>query len=465
MKSLRHRLIVAIAVLVVASSLTSTAISYHGAMTEADELFDAKLAHSARVLMGIADATLAREAVGLDSPAQVIDVWRSSAGGSGDALVSRQGHAYETKLAFQVWDDAGHLRLRSDASPDQPLAAREPGFSHQQVDGVQWRVFTLRSPSGLWYQAGENRAIRDELADDIAGGTLLPLIVQLPLLVLLVLLMVNTAFHALARVTRAIELRSVDNLAPIDERDAPSEIGNALLAVNRLLERLASALERERRFSADAAHELRTPLAALRIHVENLRSATSDAQRRESYEAVQRGIERLGRIVEQLLTLNRVEPESASRSLVPLDLLPVLRQVLEELALLSLANQVDLEFEAPDTPVRVRADALLFSLLVRNLVDNAIRYTPRNGRVRVRVAVSADRVALVVEDSGPGIPEEARERVFERFHRELGSDQPGSGLGLAIVRQVARVHAAQVHMDSSPELGGLRVQVCLPRPA
>lgn len=459
MTSLRRVLVVSLCSVIVLVSAVSAGFSYRDGVIEANELFDAKLAHSARVLMGLVDDALAGDDIASRAGPLLINVWKSSREGRGDELVSPQGHAYETKLAFQVWDDQHRLRLRSDSSPDQALAAFHPGFSEPQIGGERWRVFTLRSPAGLWYQSGEVHAIRDEMAEDIARGTLVPLLIEVPLVVLMVWLIVSWGLRALARVTRDIQQRTVDRLAPIDAARAPQEIASTVHAVNHLMARLDAALSRERRFTADAAHELRTPLAALQVHAENLQHAGSPEQRRESSAFVQQGIARLSRLVEQLLELSRLDPGAAPREFASVSLAAVVKQVLEEQAVASVARDLELAYEAPQGAVPVCGDELLLGLLVRNLADNAVRYTPPGGHVHIRLGSDRGATELVVEDSGPGIDTEARERVFARFHRELGTGQPGSGLGLSIVRQVAEIHRATVTLDRSPDLGGLRVRV------
>lgn len=460
MTSLRRVLVVSLCSVIVLVSAVSAGFSYRDGVIEANELFDAKLAHSARVLMGLVDDALAGDDIASRAGPLLINVWKSSREGRGDELVSSQGHAYETKLAFQVWDEQHRLRLRSDSSPDQALAAFHPGFSEPQIDGERWRVFTLRSPAGLWYQSGEVHAIRDEMAEDIARGTLVPLLIEVPLVVLMVWLIVSWGLRALARVTRDIQQRAADRLAPIDVARAPQEIASTVHAVNHLMARLDAALSRERRFTADAAHELRTPLAALQVHAENLQHANSPEQRRESSAFVQQGIARLSRLVEQLLELSRLDP-GAPREFASVSLAAVVKQVLEDQAVASVARDVELAYEAPQGAVPVRGDELLLGLLVRNLVDNAVRYTPPGGQVHIRLDSDRGDAELIIEDSGPGIDAEARERVFARFHRELGSGQPGSGLGLSIVRQVAEIHHATVVLDRSSRLGGLLVRVRL----
>jgi two-component system, OmpR family, sensor histidine kinase QseC len=320
-------------------------------------------------------------------------------------------------------------------------------------------VFTLRAPSGHWYQAGELSDIRAEIAEEIAAGTLTPLLVALPTLALLVWVVITWACGFLVRVSNEIHAREVDRLSPLAIRRVPVEIQGLVSAVNELLARLQAALGRERQLIADAAHELRTPVAALRIHAENLRSAGTEAEREESQRRVEEGVRRLERAMAQMLTLSRVE-SAARPARGDVDLRDVVRSRMDDLGHLAIERNlhIDLRLDA----ARVPGDRLALEAMVRNLLENAMRYSPAGGTVAVQLAVREGPAVLLVEDAGPGIPADARERVFERFHRELGTAVEGSGLGLSIVAQVIKSHAGTIALDRSPGLGGLRARVTLP---
>lgn len=462
MTSIRRLMLVA---LIGAASLVmavAAAFSYRAGLQEAGEMFDAKLAHSSRVLMSLVDDSLGDlQGRAADDPL-VVRVWRGEAHGVGPALAFPTGHAYETKLAFQARSAEGVILLRSDSGPATGLAPLTPGFADRNIDGEQWRVFTLRSPAGLWYQSGELSDIREELAREIAFGTLLPLLLALPLLALLVWVIVTWATRGLLHVSREIEDRAADRLEPIQLARVPREIGGLVNAVNGLLRRLQDTLQRERRFTADAAHEMRTPIAALKVHADNLRTARDDAERAASQALVEAGVQRIERLVAQLLALSRVDHGAAAQTRTRVDLGVLVARQVEELVALAALRAIDLGFEGEEEGIVVDGDEPGLDALVRNLVDNALRYTPQGGRIVVRVVRAAGHARLDVEDSGPGIPEDARERVFERFHRELGSGVEGSGLGLSIVRQVVVCHGGRIDLGMSAALGGLRVSVELP---
>lgn len=458
-RSLSRLLIVALLGVVLVGGSVSGWLAYRSGLIEAGELFDAKLAHSARVLRGLVDA-----AFDAGEPAQSLEiaVLDADLSGRGAALATVDGHAYETKLAFQVWGADGRLLLRSANAPRLPLAPLRPGFAEAELDGIQWRSFVLAADSGRWYLAGEREDIRGEIATDIAAGILAPLLIELPISALLICLVVRYGRAALRRVTAEVATRAVGHLQPIDTRDVPEETANLVRAINRLLAELDAALARERRFSADAAHELRTPLAALRVHLGNLSEAESAAARAAAEHAMRRGLGRLDRLVEQLLTLSRLEPDTLRPPGQPVDLAALARDTLAEFLDATAAAGHELELHCEGN-LELHGDPLGLRCLLRNLVENAWRYTPQPGRIRVGLVDAGATIVLSVEDSGPGIDPALRERVFDRFFRELGSAVEGSGLGLSIVRRVATIHAAKVELGRSERLGGLLARVVLPR--
>lgn len=453
MQSIRRLMLVAlIGTLSVVLSVAGL-FSYRAALQEAGEMFDAKLAHSARVLVSLVDEPLGE--LSRTGDPLTIRVWHGAAAGVGDDLARPLGHAYETKLAFQVRDGDGRLLLRSDSGPQAPFVPLRPGYGEVLAGGETWRTFTLRAPSGRWFQAGERSDIREELAGDIAFGTLVPLLVALPLMALVVWLVVDWVLRDVVALAEELERRTPGALVPLPVERAPSELRGVVSALNGLMARLDTTLQRERRFTADVAHELRTPIAALKVHADNLRGAVDDAERAESQSHLDLSVGRLDRLVAQLLSLNRVDDGAGLRVRVPVDLDSIVRQ--EAAAQQAVAKARGIAVDVSTGPARLAGDPPALESLVRNLVDNAVRYAPEGGHVRIRLTADGDVARLVVEDDGPGIAEEARQRVFDRFHRELGTGVEGTGLGLAIVRSVAGQHGGAVALGASDDLGGLRV--------
>lgn len=462
MRSARKLLLAALIVVVCGVSAVAAVFSYREARTEASELFDAKLAHSARVLSSLV-APHVEDLPQVSGDASLIEVWHGDAEGRGDALVSVDGHAYETKLAFQVRDADGRLLLRSESGPATALAELRSGFADVERDGRPWRVFTLRSREGLWVQAGEEGEIREELATGIARGTLLPLLFGLPVLIVLLWVVLEFAARGLARIVDGIERRAGHDLTPLDPSSVPLELGGLVRAINGLFDRMRMALERERRFTADAAHELRTPLAALRVHVANCHAEEDAAARDQLAGRVDRALVRMERVIAQMLDLARQDaavPAAGERAPGVVDLAAVVRREAAELGVAGLGRGLQLDVTGDDV-APVAGDEIALGIMVRNLLDNAFRYTPDGGRLRIEVTKDGVDVVLRVDDSGPGVPADARERVFDRFHRELGSVATGSGLGLSIVRSVLARHSGSIMLRDS-EWGGLGVDVRLP---
>jgi two-component system sensor histidine kinase QseC len=268
---------------------------------------------------------------------------------------------------------------------------------------------------------------------------------------------VYSAMAPLRRLGRMLAARQPQALLPVTLQDSPSEMAPLVDALNGLFERIARLMDSERRFTADAAHELRTPLAAIRAQAQVAMGEADEARRRAALEATLQGCDRAARLVEQLLTLSRLESGAAPVT-AAFDLAGVVRQVLSEMAPRAIAKEQEIELDAAKD-CRIEGDPTLVAVLVRNLADNAIRYSPARARVKVSLARRATSLLLTVEDSGPGMQPADAKRLGERFFRVMGSGEVGSGLGWSIVRRIAQVHGAAIRTDKSAALGGLAVQV------
>jgi len=460
MNSIRQTLLISLLGVLTILMVLAAALSYRAGLQEAGEMFDARLVQSSRVLLNLVDEPLSDLS---EYPGQpiVLHGWHGQAQGVGEALAFKDGHAYENKLAFQVWDARDHLLLRSDSAPETKLAPLSPGYSDAMINGEQWRVFTLRSPPGRWFQSAERADIRQELAEDIAIGTLLPLLLALPLMALAIWATVIWAMRPLSRVSDEIGERDPERMTPLDMGNLPLETHGLVRAVNSLLHRLDAALARERRFIADAAHELRTPISALRVHASNAREAAEVTERRASQQHLDQSIARIERLVAQLLSLNRAERTSQNPMRTYMDLGALVRMEIDVIRPISLQKRQTIMLQLEET--QVMGDELALAPLVRNLLENAVRYAPDGGSIIVSTSAEQDWVKLSIEDSGPGIPEESRNRVFDRFYRIVGSGVEGSGLGLAIVREIINDHGGRITLDTSETLGGLAATVWLQR--
>lgn len=512
MRSIRRRVLLLVLGLLSVGLSVIALISYRDAQHEIEELFDAQLAQYARLLAGV---------VGRDMPAEARSALQAAldaafalneeahAVEAEDAEAQRLGHEYESKLGFLVLDEAGQSvlqwaslpagaidQLLSDARrrpegaagapdrtlnshgiPDAPgtrsvmplstLADGLLGFHRLQVDGRGWRLFVLHDAADAhWIVVGERDDLRGELVTKVALRSLVPDLIGVPLLALMVWLAVGWGLRPLGLVAQRLKDRDPDNLAPLLLAPLPSELEPIVAALNRLLLQVTMLLEREKRFLADAAHELRTPLAVLRIHAQNALQTRDPADREEALRQLDAGVQRATRVVAQLLTLARLEPNAVQSRMQDCDLLALARNEVAELIPLALARGQDLTLEADEADeadaaagkhdFHLPADAPSLAIMVQNLVGNAIRHAPDQGTIRVTLRAGRDGVELCVEDSGPGIPVALRDKVFERFFHQ--GPAHGAGLGLSIVARVVQLHGARIALGDSP-LGGLRVSV------
>ncbi|MFZ5756282.1 MAG: ATP-binding protein [Pseudomonadota bacterium] len=467
-----RRYLLATLLLVATLSMAITGwFGYRAALEEVEELFDAQLAQSARVLI----ATLTTQPLLLQAEGDtvVFPAWQPDTGsgdetmatGVDDDQATPWGHRYETRLVFQLWEGHDRLLMRSANAPLQPLADFAAGYSKRDLAGEAFHVFAL-SHDGLWLLVAQDDYMRDELASEIALATFVPHLVGIPLMALLIGLLIGRGLAPLERLRRALAGRDAHNLEPVGVSDVGVELQPMVEELNELLSRLQASFERERRFTADASHELRTPLAALRVQAENALAATDDEARRHALAALLRGVDRAARLVSQLLTLARLEPDMETAAFRPQRLDALIREELAELAPLAMRRRQEFEFTDEMPGAVVAGDAALLGILIRNLADNALRYSPEGSLVRVLVRDAGQgQVEMQVLDEGPGVPPGSEERVFERFFRVDSGRGDGAGLGLAIVRRIAERHGGSVTVlprrDGAP--GGFRVLLPLQR--
>ena len=374
-------------------------------------------------------------------------------------------------FVVQIWNADGSKVYLSQTRSKARLPDRATlGFADVVTDGEHWRVFSTLA-RGRVIQVGQPYVVREHIAATAAMRSLTPLLVLAPLVALAIWWLVGRSLRPVERVAKELRHRDEQRLDPVPEGELPTEIEPIVRSLNGLLQRLQRAFAAQRAFVADAAHELRTPIAALKLQAGLLGRARDDAQRTDALGQLHAGIDRSAHLVDQLLTLARSEPEARNPGLTGLggqparaDLAQVARATVAELQPIAAARGSTIDIEAPQT-MEVPGDAGALLSLVRNLLDNALRHTGEGSRVLLTLASTTDgqSARLVVDDDGPGIPEGERERVFDRFYgRTSGhSAEAGSGLGLAIVRAVVDRHRGRIGLDRSPT-GGLSVSVELP---
>jgi len=429
--SLRGRLLWFLLAAITMAAVAQAMIAYRSALHDADEIFDY---HMQQV------------ALALRSGAPLANQGQRPSGDPGN-----------DDMVVQVWTPDGIQVFRSISRAELPQRA-VLGFSTVRAKGTTYRVFSVQT-SNQTVQIAQDMAVRKRMAGALALRTVGPIALMAPVLMLVVWWVVSGSLAPVSRVRRQVATRQADDLSPVSEADLPDEVKPLVQELNLLFGRVRNAFDAQQHFVADAAHELRSPLAALKLQVLSLERAENEQARAVAVGRLTAGIERATRLVEQLLVLAR--QEASEVKLEPVQLTDLAKRTLADLAGAAQARQIDLGLQhADEATVQGKGDALL--VMLRNLLDNAIKYTPQGGTVDLSLHHTDKGVALTVEDSGPGISPEERERVFSRFYRVPGSEAGGSGLGLAIIKAIAERHGAVLTLDSSERLGGLKVQVQFP---
>jgi len=440
-RSIRARLLLSLLGAAAVIWALTAALAYRDALHEVDELLDAHLAQAATLLI--------------------------AQGGELDEIDTEHApllHKYSRRVAFQVWEHGRELRLHSLNAPNRRLSERDDGFSDSRIDGVHWRVFSVWSDDLLIQVAEESRA-RSAIAHSVGRNLVWPVIFGLPILGLLIAWSVRRGLRPLLRLSQDVGRRAPDHLEPIATDDTlPAELRPLVERLNELLSQLATSLEAERRFTADAAHELRTPIAALKIQAQVARDALDDASRGHALDKVLQGCDRAARLIEQLLTLGRLQPAHLDQRATPVNLRTLATSVVADMAPAALQRQVELSLDADDCIIQ--GDAGLLAILLRNLLDNAVRYGADGGQVNVRVGLIDGVPHLQVIDQGPGVTASDRRRLGQRFQRLGRADTGGTGLGLSIVRRIADLHRAELRFDPGAADGsGLCVSLRFAGPA
>ena len=445
--SIRRRLLISLLSAILSAWALMAISSYLDIRYEVEELQDAQLAQSARVLLAFNTTNLEEQSANAPQSNDLPD--------AGQRLF---GHKYENKLAFQIWSRPGKLVLKSANAPPFPLSEHEYGYENKDIFGRRWRVFSLPDDnSPMIIKVGERDDIRQDLIHSVALRTLIPVVIALPLLALLIWFGIGRGMAPLEKVARQVEHRAPNYLQPVESSGVPIEAKPLVDSLNNLFERLAMAFESERRFTADAAHELRTPLAGLKAQAYVALKSNSELSRQKALNLVVEGVDRSTHLVQQLLTLARIDPEAGLTEYENVDLCIIANSVINDLTPQAQDKNIALN-GSKEGQALVRGNKGALSILVRNLVDNAIRYTPPGGKVDINIERDEKNILLHVADSGPGIPEDEREQVFKRFYRRLGTQAPGSGLGLSIVSRVAELHHATLTLEEST-YKGLQVNI------
>ena len=429
MKSIRRNLLYALLGTLCAAMLVGGWATYQAARDEAGELFDY---HLKQIALSLRDQRFQ---------------------GSAEALAGDESLDY----VIRVWNESGLTVFYSQPHEEMPELTRL-GYSTTETAEGMWRLYAIQY-HGQTIAVAQPMRVRDRLAATAALRTLKPFFILLPVLGLLIWWLVGRGLRPLGQLARSVQARSTDSLAPLVEVGVPEEARPLVTALNDLLVRLKASADAQRAFVADAAHELRTPLAALKLQTRLVERAASDDERMIALDDLKAGLQRATHTVTQLLTLARQEPGTVESEPVEIDLESLLREGVAAHAGLALARDIDLGLVEAGESVHVTGDPAALHILLANLITNALHYIPDGGRVDVGYGRDRGLPYVEVADNGPGIPAEERERVFDRFYRR-GSGS-GAGLGLAIVQTISQRHGAEVQLMDR-DGGGLRVRVVFP---
>jgi signal transduction histidine kinase len=484
--SLRQRVLTGLFIATIGYWSVIAAFTVQDNIDEVHELYDIHLAHTALALLRVND-------VGIDALTpitgeaatgtikQLFQLWpdlpqrlapgqaqvpastepphtSSDVGVSSQIVEKNVDHGLT--LRYQLWRADGYLMFQSVNAPSTPMTD-EIGFSkHTDASGKVWRNYSIWSPDHrVRAIVSEGNDDRMQLVRSIAIKAMNPIVLGMPFFILLLWLSVSSGLGPLTDLSKSIARRDASSLEPLDDNKSPRELKPIVLALNKLIGRMKQVLENERRFNANAAHELNTPLAAIQAHLYVARNAKDDAARARALDLAQIGVERGIRLVGQMLALARLDPQSPRTALSNVDLSDIAQNVCAELFPLAVRHGQTLELVAAPQPMLMPGNPDLLHRLIGNLVDNAIRYAASGGNIQVEVSRVPSGLRLTVQDDGPGIPAGELNRVFDRYYRLADQSVHGTGLGLAICRSIVEIHQGNIALSQGPGGKGLSVQV------
>jgi two-component system OmpR family sensor kinase len=437
--SLQFRLGLSLTVVITIAALIAGSIGFHSAFADANELQDDQL----REVAAMVDANLLK----FDEP---------------DAATRSEESDPESHLALQWLEDPTSGNGSSTEAGVSFPHDLHNGMQTVNVNRIDWRVFVKTTRTGKRLAVGQQTAVRDEIADHAGTRTVMPLVVLIPSLILLIIVLVRTLLAPVTKLARQLDSRAQTDIEPLDDKGIPSELKPFIASINHMLKRVAAAMEQQRRFVADAAHELRSPLTALSLQAENLANAELPKDARTQLNAMNTGLMRARTLVSQLLLLARAQLAQPNK-LGPVELRAVAREVFEEV--MPFAESRDIDLGVTHTcNVSVLANPVDVNTVIRNLVDNAIRYGGEGGQVDVSLYAQEKWAVIEVQDNGPGIPDSERGKVFDPFYRLAANGESGSGLGLSIVKGIVERLCGEVSLTSNTtrKTGGTIVSVRLP---
>ncbi|PFG56245.1 two-component system sensor histidine kinase QseC [Vibrio sp. ES.051] len=446
--SIKRQLTLSVGILVSVLLLISLYFSFQSAKHEVEEVYDARLGQSAKLML--LTLSISTQENTLANHKELFDQWMKNIellAKSDDDQATKFGHPYEQNLVFQFYRNN---KLFWSSSPSlQPLSSsfQNNGYANVIKNGVQWRTFQLSLPRTTYQNefvvVAEKQEIRQEIIHEIALSTSIEQLLLLPTLLLLLFWLIDRYFRPIKALQSAITQRHVHRLDRIHVTDNTIELAPLIKALNALLSELELAWQREKRFTRAAAHELKTPLTILRLNIENALESNDPEQLRGDLHNILQGIDRTDRLIHQLLTLAKVESFS-ERGFDSIELTPLLQTVIADLAPLALRQNQDISLLP--SQAQLAGDRMLLEVLFRNLIDNAIRYSGNGSEILVSMIQNQNTIKVLISDTGPEIPPETRERLFEQFYRGHSETGDGAGLGMSICKDIATLHSATIEL-------------------
>ena len=354
------------------------------------------------------------------------------------------GQTSQFQVLIQVYDSRDNQLYLSQKRSPLPISEKTGFSTIETASGDEWRQYVTTVGTQI-IQVAQPVSVRSEIAVNASMRILQPTLIMMLFLAIAIWFVIVQALQSLNKTARAVSQRSPSALEPIPTEGLPFEVKSLVSSINRLMERLSDSLSAQQRFASDAAHELRTPLAAITLQAQLLSRSKTPEDKAKYISRLQQGVARATRLVEQLLTIARLDPDSTQRPLQEVNIDALAHAVVEDLNSVAQAKSITLTAQTLPTLAMGLPDAL--RLMITNLTDNAIRYTPEGGRIEIAVQPVGRTVRIVVTDNGPGIAPEERQRVFERFYRALGTKVSGTGLGLAIVSRIVQMHHGSIHVE------------------
>jgi two-component system, OmpR family, sensor histidine kinase QseC len=423
-------------------------------LIEIGELYDTQLAQTSRILQGF-----------IDRPANEIDFkhlnnalltvtenYINDEEHDKNKMRNNEGHEYEHKFAVQIWDNSANLLVKSPAAPLYAISTFQDGYSIIKIGEFEWNVFTHHLiANGYWVLVAERTDIRDEIIDELTFSSLIGPIIGMFLLALGVIFIVTRGLKPLTDLSQQIGERHIDKLEPLTLEHIPKELKPLGQAVNVLMERVSEGVERERRFLGDVAHELRTPLTSIKLNAQNGLHASDDLHAQHFLEKIVLGVDRSTRLIEQLLTLARLDPRALGER-EPCNLGEISQEVISVMSYQKYLNNIKLHKSLYSVTLLAFPD--LIGVMLRNLIENACRHSPEDKEIILRAINNDDlTITFSIIDQGPGVSNLQLQSLGQRFFRERPADRMGSGLGLSIVARIAELHGARLSFENASPSG------------